>query len=191
MDSLNEEILYISKVTSGETVTQLRLQVINETEPEQRLERLLKKRKYDEAEIFAQLFTLDKALIQKARAREITETPNCTSEDVYKLIRLLETIDDDEFRLLCCSDSEFFCSSLGDVEKILTYGCQLELKHNGTQLGAQELQKTIAATMWRFQTFVTVNRNQGKALQAWEKFSECDLIQEVKLLLKNVSTTIV
>jgi hypothetical protein len=48
----------------------------------------------------------------------------------------------------------------------------------------KDLQKSVAHLMFRFDTFVTVNRGVDE-VHSWLRFSGCDLIEEVKTLLTN------
>jgi hypothetical protein len=187
LESPNDDILYLSQILNGDLVSELRFHVVTETDAEQRLGRLLKRRRYEEAEKFAQVFGLDVALINKARAQEIIDKSICSCEDVDDLVNLLGAIDDDEFRLQSCLDVQASCDKLEDVRKVLTYGCSLQLKKGQEKRGAvKDLQKSVAHLMFRFDTFVTVNRGVDE-VHSWLRFSGCDLIEEVKTLLTNVS----
>lgn len=182
-ESTTEELLFISKITENNSVSELRFHEVYETEPEQRLWRLLKKHKYEEAERFATTFHLDHALINQAKAQEIVDKTTCSTDEIDNLINLLNIIDDDIFKLNCCLGAT--CSKFNDVRKILEYGCKLQLKKQDKK--AEEVQKSVFHLMSRFETFMTVYRGTDMVMQTWLQFTLCDLLDEVKYLLRKVS----
>ncbi|RZC32599.1 uncharacterized protein BDFB_000923 [Asbolus verrucosus] len=183
-ECINDEILYISKISHDNSVNELRFHIVYETEPEQRLLRLLRKHKYEEAEKFAIFFHLDLAIINKARAQAIIDKSVCESDDINVLINLLNMIDDDEFKLQCCLDVESFCSKFDDVRRILNYGCSLTPKKQN-KLIVEELQKSITRLMFRFDTFTALNWETDYMMRSWLQFSGSDLIEELTAFLRN------
>lgn len=106
---------------------ELRIQRVFESQPELRLTKLIRKKQFQEAENFAKMFNIDPIVILKAKAELIVEKTECTSEDIVDLINLLDSINDDEFNLRCCSGVD--CGNLEDVRKILTYGGKIVPKN--------------------------------------------------------------
>ncbi|XP_023312751.1 kinetochore-associated protein 1-like, partial [Anoplophora glabripennis] len=124
LENVSDETLILSKICNGDgLISELRVQCVYETEPELRLTRLLRKQRFDEAEKFAEKHHLGSMLILKARAQVIIDKTVCTSDDVNRLIEILESIDDDHFKLQCCSNVE--CNSYEDLRKILNYGSMI------------------------------------------------------------------
>lgn len=118
---MNDEILILSKiVNSTGLISELRVQCVYETHPELRLTKLIRKQRFEEAIKFAKMFNIDPVVILKARAQVIVDKNVCTSEDIIKLIEILDQIHDDYFKLQCCSHIE--CNNYEDVRKILNYG---------------------------------------------------------------------
>ncbi|XP_044266057.1 uncharacterized protein LOC123012232 [Tribolium madens] len=177
----NDELLYISKIFENHSVSELRFHMVIESDAEQRLYRLLKKRKYEEAEKFVALFHLNQSLVNEAKAQDIVDKRTCSSEDIQQLINLLNIIDNNVFKLQCCL--EVSCSTFEDVRKILEYGCTLQLKKQDKD--AEELQKRVIDIMERFQTFGAIYTGADLVLETWQQFAQADLLTEVKYFLQN------
>lgn len=122
-DSIVDDILFISKVITNNSLSELRIQRVYETKPELRLNKLIRKQQFQEAEKFAKMFSIDPVIILKAKAELYVEKSECTTEDIVEFLKLLDLINDDAFKLSCCSTIE--CGSLEDVKKILVYGTQI------------------------------------------------------------------
>lgn len=121
LENASDETLTLSKICNNEgLVTELRVQCVYETQPQLRLARLIRKQRFDEAEKFAEMFHIDPMIVLKARAQLIVDKTVCTSEDVNRLIEIFQSIDDDYFKLNCCSNVE--CNNYEDMRKILNYG---------------------------------------------------------------------
>lgn len=123
LENTSDDILFLSKICSENSVMELRIQRVYETQPELRLTKLIRKKQFQEAEKFAQMFNIDPIVIVKAKAELIVEKTECTSDDIVELINLLDSINDDAFNLRCCSGVD--CGNLEDVRKILTYGAKI------------------------------------------------------------------
>lgn len=120
LESSVEDVIFLSRICSEDSVSELRLQRVYEIQPELRLAKLIRKHRFQEAEKFAKMFNLDQIIILKAKAELILEKHSCTSDDIDNLIKILDSIDDDMFNLQCCLDVN--CENLEDVKKILKYG---------------------------------------------------------------------
>lgn len=124
LENTSDDILYIVEIAQNNKISELRFTVVNETVPEKRLKKLLKKQDFDEAEKFASLFGLDMTIIKKAKAQLIVDKMVCDEEDIKMLLTMLDSIDDFLFSLHCCHDVHFSCERLEDVKKVLLYGCR-------------------------------------------------------------------
>lgn len=118
-----DDIFFLSKIRSENSCTELRIQRVYETQPELRLTKLIRKQLFQEAENVAKMFNLDPNIILKAKADLFVEKNECTSEDIVCLINLLDSINDDAFKLKCCKVVD--CENLKDVRKILSYGVKI------------------------------------------------------------------
>lgn len=99
--SPNQDYIYViegesSGLPGSDFVSALRIKAVSEFLPEARLAHLLNKRKFCEAEEFADLHQLDKQVIYKAKARHILENlsraESMLEKDVDKAISDLEAI---------------------------------------------------------------------------------------------------
>ncbi|XP_023312485.1 kinetochore-associated protein 1-like [Anoplophora glabripennis] len=183
LENVSDETLILSKICNGDgLISELRVQCVYETEPELRLTRLLRKQRFDEAEKFAEKHHLGSMLILKARAQVIIDKTVCTSDDVNRLIEILESIDDDHFKLQCCSNVE--CNSYEDLRKILNYGSMIVPKtHHENKEQISIMLRVVMDTLFKFDTYMAVYSHYD--LQTWSRFLTCDLIDELKMYLKN------
>lgn len=119
--SAHEDSMYVNQLGK-----ELRLQVISETVPEKRLEKLLKRQKFDEAEAFVKLFKLNPEVILMAKADIFVRKAVCDGNDVDAFLQLLDKINSDEFKYN--SIINLTCERVEDLRRILTYGCQCSKK---------------------------------------------------------------
>lgn len=122
-ESVNDEIVYITKIMQDDNLKELQFTRIYEISPEKRLLKLLKKGCFEDAETIAKLYSLDMNIIRKARAQAIVDKTVCNKTDIDALLELCDTIKDLQFTLQCCLDVHSCCERLEDVKRILVYGC--------------------------------------------------------------------
>ncbi|KAF5288492.1 hypothetical protein FQA39_LY15421 [Lamprigera yunnana] len=180
-EDVHDEIMYISEMNKGELITELRIQTVSETNPEYRFQRLLRRTKFEEAEEFAKLFNLDLTQIKKAKAQLIVDQSICTESDITDLLKILDTIDDNIFKVICCLDIHLCCTTLDDVERILKYMNSICVADFDNVIQPRASQLCI-----RFSTFkLLMQSNFSKnKVENWYSFSDCDLLQELYILLK-------
>lgn len=123
-ETVNDEHMYITEISHDQKIRELRFTLIYETSPERRLEKLLKKGCFEEAETFAASFNLDVNVIRKARAQTIVDERLCDQADIDMLLELLDKIGDVKFTLQCCLDVHLCCEEAEDVRRVLEYGCR-------------------------------------------------------------------
>ncbi|KAJ8978820.1 hypothetical protein NQ317_018911 [Molorchus minor] len=182
LENASYETLIISKIFNNGVITELRAQCVCETEPELRLARLIKKQRFEEAEKFAKTFNMDPGVISKARAQIYVDKTDITSEDTEILISILETVDDDLFKLQCCSNVE--CYNSEDARRILTYGSKIMPKGQGSNKeNAMLLQSLIVNTLFKFDTYMAVHSSYDS--ETWCRFVNSDLLEEMKNQLEN------
>ncbi|KAK5647811.1 hypothetical protein RI129_002703 [Pyrocoelia pectoralis] len=171
--------MYISEIREGELIKELRFQIISETAPENRLQRLLRRQKFNEAEQFAKLFSLDLTEIQRAKAQVIVDKSSCDEADITNLIEILNGIGDNEFKIACCLNTHSSCKNLNDVERILKYMNSVFLPESNWEIFGPEL-------MFQFHTFsMLVNAGYLKnSAQDWYNFSTCDHISQMHTFLE-------
>ncbi|XP_057655041.1 uncharacterized protein LOC130893178 isoform X1 [Diorhabda carinulata] len=182
MDFAKNDIVFISKITTENKITELRIQTVYETDPESRLMRLIKRRRFEEAELFAKTFNVNPTIILKAKAQLIVDKTKCTSEDIDDLINLMNDINDSWFNLQCCTDVD--CSNFQDVRKILTYGSKITpTSDDENKEELLEMKGTKLDLLYKFDTFMALTGESN--IQSWTNFSLCNLLLEVKEYLKN------
>lgn len=188
-ESVNDESIYISKVKQNDKLKELRFCVAYETSPEMRLERLLKRQCFKEAESFASMFGLDADIIRKARAQVIVDKTSCNTEDIDALLDLLESIKDKKFALNCCLGVHECCDRSEDVKRVLKYGSRNLPENLMNDIDTCALYETVSNFLFRFETYTAVLNCTGRAFDVkdWCQFSECDLMEEVIQRLRMVS----
>lgn len=129
MEDINDQILYISKVTENNIISELRFTAVYETTPEKRLERLLRKGAFEEAEKFSKTYGLDINIVKKAKAQAIIDKSVCSKEDIDELLSMLTEINDAYFSMQSCQDVHMSCERAEDVKRVLSYGCA-DLSYN-------------------------------------------------------------
>lgn len=175
--------MYISRIKENGYYSELRFQIVYETEPSQKFLRLLKRQKFEEAERFAVLFNLNASLVNKAKAQMIVDKSLCNSEDIENLIKILDLIDDDEFKLQACVDVESVCDKPEDVRRVLEYGCNITPKKH---LWLCDSYGVISDLRYRFDTWTILTIGAGYG-QTWTQFSTCNLVDELISFLRKVS----
>ncbi|CAH0550737.1 unnamed protein product [Brassicogethes aeneus] len=185
-ETLLDEVLYVSKLRSDDKINELRICQITETEPEKRLERLIRKHKFEEAEQFVTLFGLDRHLIAKAKAQLIVDKNVCETEDMANLIEMLDTINDDLFKLKICNSMAWnsVCPDKMDIGKILKYGCALVPKNNEKLKEILEIQQSLADMLFKFDTFRLIFIEEND-VDDWQTFQDSNLITLFKGYVKN------
>lgn len=114
-DPINNECKYIEHYNS-----EIRVRMIYETQAEMRLKKLLYKHKFEEAEQFVDVYNLDKNSVLKARAQVLVDKSYCSENEVDDLIKILKTIDDDLFKMICIENTT--CRSISGLKKLLDFG---------------------------------------------------------------------
>ncbi|KAB0799874.1 hypothetical protein PPYR_07754 [Photinus pyralis] len=183
-EHIHDEIMYISEIRAGEAIKELRFQIISETAPEYRLQRLLRRQKFKEAEQFAKMFSLDLTEIQKAKARLIVDKYECNETDVTELLEILNGISDDEFKISSCLNTHSSCSNLKDVERILRY--MNSVSPSELSADSEQWENIGPELMFRFHTFLMLV-NAGyleSSSEDWNHFSICDLLSQLRILLE-------
>lgn len=177
-ESVNEDLMYINCIEGKE----LRLQIIAETIPEKRLQKLLRSLKFEEAKNLIKLFNLDMEELLKAKVDVFLRKPSCCKEDIDDFLNLLEKINDKNFKYL--SIISVTCERLEDVRRVLIYGCNLHPK-SGTNED-NNLYVKICNLMYNFDTFSALSRLNGSKydIHFWDSFSSCNLLETLKLKLK-------
>ncbi|CAG9812993.1 unnamed protein product [Phaedon cochleariae] len=177
MLSSTEDLIFVSKVFKEGKITELRLQSVYETQPELKLAKLIKRHRFEEAEQFAKTFNINPVIILKAKAQLIVDKAECSSEDINNLIKLMDSINDEYFNLECCSNVD--CSNFEDVKKILIYGSGISPKNRNMT----DNQMVLTDSLFRFDTYRALSDEDD--IQAWYRFHTCDLIEELKMYLRN------
>lgn len=104
------DFIYLEGTSTTDHIDKILIKSLSEGNLNHRLERLIRRGKYDEAMEFATKFGLNKSLIYKAKASLLVSRINPwvdnsnVDEDVTELICMLDMIDDVHFVVECCSN---------------------------------------------------------------------------------------
>ncbi|KAJ8955861.1 hypothetical protein NQ318_005408, partial [Aromia moschata] len=183
LESANDEILIVSEIRRDGLVSELRMQCVYETEPELRLSRLLRKKRFEEAEKFARTFNIDAAVVLKARAQVYADKTVCTAEDVADLLKILDSVDDGHFKVQCCMNVE--CGNAEDLRRVLSYGSAITPKsHSPNREAVLLLQGFVIDSLHKLDTYMAIHPTYDT--QSWSSFSTCNLLDKMRTLLKNL-----
>nr|XP_022904345.1 kinetochore-associated protein 1 [Onthophagus taurus] len=170
-ESIRDDYIYVTSVKKDGVIVEFRVQIVKETVKEFRFKRLLKRHAFDEAEMFAKIFNLDRTLIVKGRAKALISKDNFNRETIQELFKLFDQVDDVEFKLICCYDMYELCTNGEDVRYVLEYGSDLVRKYQDN-VEIETLSNTLMDVLNKFETFEFLQRYQNS--MSWEKFSSCD-----------------
>lgn len=131
VDTLNSSIgsiLFIEGIINGTNINTIRIKSVIESVPDFRLERLLKRRQFEEAETFAKKFHLSLESIHISKAILYTEQLRPWAKETSDMINLdtlintLNQISDLQFVINCCKNVIMF--DYKQMKKILLYAKQ-------------------------------------------------------------------
>lgn len=131
VDTLNSSIgsiLFIEGIINGTNINTIRIKSVIESVPDFRLERLLKRRQFEEAETFAKKFNLSLESIHVSKAILYTEQLKPWAKETSDMINLdtlintLNQISDLQFVINCCTN--VIMVDYKQMKKILLYARQ-------------------------------------------------------------------
>lgn len=194
---LLEEFYFIegeSDAENAEFISTLRVRGLTEALPEGRLQRMLYKGLFVEAEEFARQFELDMQPVYKAKAKHLLDilskenvTDNSTEEDpclvhIEELKTCFCAIDDDEYVVDCC-----LSSAIPSLELLLDVfeHAKMRLKNRMTlNHDAHRLMKKLTETTHRLGTLQMAFGGSRFAIARWKFFQEADLVDEMARCLQ-------
>nr|CAD7452989.1 unnamed protein product [Timema tahoe] len=169
-----------------EFIDTLRLKAIVESLPDLRFDRLLRRNKFDEAELFAKHYGLDSSLVDKARAKQFIKYlqpssigPNNKDTLFADLLALLDKICDVGFVCELCENAILY--NLEQTRCLLKYA-QGRLNSSHTMDGHSDLLSRVFGVLSRLDTYQVVYNNEKYDMNHWLVFSTADLLKESKLL---------
>ncbi|KAF7379791.1 hypothetical protein HZH68_016739 [Vespula germanica] len=202
VDTLNSSIgsiLFIEGIINDTNINTIRIKSIVESAPNFRLERLLKRRQFKEAETFAKKFSLSLESIHISKAILFTEQLSPWAKETSDLINLdtlintLNQISDLKFVINCCTNAIMF--DYKQMKKLLLYARQRIIdnsKDNMYIIQNEQLNllRSINIAIHKLETFEilceTLVANEYTAdqiLDEWIRFSRADLLEECKIRL--------
>ncbi|KAK2580274.1 hypothetical protein KPH14_012521 [Odynerus spinipes] len=195
LNSTSGSILFIEGILSGTDINTIRIKNIIESAPDLRLERLLKRRKFEEAEIFAKKFNLSMENIYFSRAMLLVEQLSPWTKkrsdliNFNLLINTLSQINDVQFVVNCCINA--IMSDHKQMKKLLLYARQRIIDNNKDLLQNEQLNlRHINSAIHRLETFevlyetLIVNEyTEDQTLNEWIRFSRMNLLDECKIRL--------
>nr|CAD7397312.1 unnamed protein product [Timema cristinae] len=169
-----------------EFINTLRLKAIVESLPDLRFDRLLRRNKFDEAELFAKHYGLDSSLVDKARAKQFIKYlqpssigPNDKDTLFANLLALLDKICDVGFVCELCENAILY--NLEQTRCLLKYA-QGRLNSSHKMDGHCDLLSRVFGVLSRLDTYQVVYNNEKHDMNHWLVFSSADLLKESKLL---------
>ncbi|XP_067002138.2 kinetochore-associated protein 1 [Anabrus simplex] len=171
----------------SECIDALSFKILSQSQPLDRLLHLLRCRRFEEAETFAQQFNLDLDLVYKARSKHFVEMLySHSNEDSFReLILLLDKIQDIKFVSEVCLKA--VTADLADMKELLKYGFSrltLEQKQgmkDGVETGP--LLSQLTSMLFHLETFEIINELDSSVME-WLDFSSADLWQVCVNFLK-------
>ncbi|XP_035724093.1 kinetochore-associated protein 1-like [Vespa mandarinia] len=202
VDTLNSSIgsiLFIEGIIKSTNINTIRIKSIIESAPNFRLERLLKRRQFKEAEMFAKKFNLSLESIHISKAILFTEQLSPWAKETSGLINLdilintLNEISDMKFVINCCTNVIMF--DYKQMKKLLLYARQRIIdnsKDNMNVIQSEQLNllRSINTAIHKLETFeilyetlVANEYTADQTLNEWIRFSRADLLEECKIRL--------
>ncbi|KAI4477863.1 hypothetical protein M0804_012343 [Polistes exclamans] len=198
LNSSIRSILFIEKIINGKYIDTIRIKSITESAPSLCLERLLKRRQFEEAESFAKRFNLTLESIHISKAMLLVEQLNPwakkTSEQINLdvLINTLNQINNLQFIITCCTNALMI--DYKQMKKLLLYARQRIVdnsKDNMNMIQNEQLNlKSINTAVHKLETFeilyetlITNEYTLDQTLNEWIRFSRADLFEECKIRL--------
>ncbi|XP_015182547.1 PREDICTED: kinetochore-associated protein 1 [Polistes dominula] len=199
LNSSIRSILFIEKITNGKYIDTIRIKSIVESAPSLCLERLLKRRRFEEAENFAKRFNLSLESIHISKAMLLVEQLNPwskkTSEEINLnvLINTLNQINNLQFIITCCTNALMI--DYKQMKKLLLYARQRIVDNNKDNMNMIQnehinLLKSINTAVHKLETFeilyetLIVNEyTLDQTLNEWLRFSRADLFEECQIRL--------
>ncbi|XP_039280630.1 kinetochore-associated protein 1 isoform X2 [Nilaparvata lugens] len=191
-DPAFEEILFV-ELSDEKSLT---VKVLEETQPDARLKKLLRKGRFEEAKKFCTFFGLDIQIVHRAEAARVFEElmPWTQSKPVTvdEFIVLLELIEDIEFVGDYCINA--ITADLRDILKLLNYGMrrvkqtlnrseQDEEKEAAPDRRALlKLYSMMGSLVQRLNTFIIIQQSPSPSasFDLWISFSKANLLSEVR-----------
>uniref|UniRef100_A0A8D8V9J6 Kinetochore-associated protein 1 n=1 Tax=Cacopsylla melanoneura TaxID=428564 RepID=A0A8D8V9J6_9HEMI len=204
---LDDGIIYVETKQSQGSVDQVFIKAMVKSRPEDRLERMLRRGKFDAAYDFARLVNLDIEIIHKARIQRImSDLQSITwsklhppeSDPVQELFKtLLESLNgikDIEFIVVCCINT--LPPSIEMIRTLLMHARTrlggVDIKNSSSGLHASVVELNTLLT--RLNTYHKIHAMECNSdIELWLKFSKATLLDEVIEFLKkgNIDTVIV
>ncbi|KAI5755505.1 hypothetical protein M8J77_017530 [Diaphorina citri] len=192
---LEDGIIYIeTDHSSSQPMDQVFIKAMVKSRPEDRLERMLRRGKFDAAYEFAKLLNLNIETIHKARIHKTMSDlqtltwskspPESTTVDnlFSTLVQSLDGIEDIEFLTVCCVNT--LPPRLDMIHTLLSYAKKrlgaIDIKTSSPGLQQSVVQLNVSLT--RLNTFHRIHA--GNDIESWLKFSKANLLDEVIEFLK-------
>ncbi|XP_065204006.1 kinetochore-associated protein 1 [Planococcus citri] len=189
-----DDLLYLEgQKKDAETLGSIHLKLVSESQPEYRLERILRRGKFEEAEEFARSFNLDIEIVYKAHLKTLSNDIQPWSsgkvsleESSAKFKDLLKKVKDIEFVAQCAVNA--ISSDYSLMKEILNYAenrirIHLRDKREKPTKTLQDLYNQIRNVLLRLNTFLAIS-DQNFSAEKWLSFYKVNLIEECQSLLK-------
>ncbi|KAK7116086.1 kinetochore-associated protein 1-like [Littorina saxatilis] len=185
-----QESLYVAEGTpvigAAGKVSSVRLRCLMETNPETRLQRILHKKRFEEALQFAQLFQLDAELVYKAQMNQLLDQLSPWSIVCYEenkvaamLTQLWTSVDRiKDSQLIAENCMRAALPTFSDTWKLLQL-CHTKLSSATTDEKQQALQTKVLALQNRLMTYKLAFGVEEFSASGWIIFQQANLVHMV------------
>lgn len=191
--SSTESIIYLEGIANlSENIESIRVKALVESLPELRLERLLRREKFEEAESFADKYDLNKECIYCAKAALFVNRSgpwardNTELVDLNEFIETLDNISDVNFVFNCCNNA--LMPNYNQMKRLLLYARQRivqSIQQSSDNKKLSVLLSEVSSTLHKLETFEIIRKvdansdeSEEEMVNEWLRFSKSDLIEE-------------
>ncbi|XP_050299844.1 uncharacterized protein LOC126738517 isoform X2 [Anthonomus grandis grandis] len=182
--SFTEDIVFLTEIWKNKSLQEIRLQIVTKTDPESRIRKLIQKGLIDKAEVFAKIHNVNPEFLVQAKAENIVKDAQSTTQQIDMLLSILDSLDDVDLKMYYCE--VVVCMTAADTRRVLSYAANLNIdvrdckENENNRLLVKK--RMFHAKLQLFDTFMQVYHQFDE--RKWQTFSMCNLINEVKDLLK-------
>ncbi|XP_015120156.1 kinetochore-associated protein 1 [Diachasma alloeum] len=196
LNHIVDHLIFLEGVRNPQGVIDtIRIKAIEESSPDFRLQRLLRRQKFSEARDFAKKFGLNEEMVFHAEARMLMERlqPSVHAEEFVDVEVFLETLDkikDVEFVYECCKNA--LTRDYRETRRLIVYarrrivefmGSSEGKSHQG-QEGLSKLLSHVSETLRKLETFEIIHAGESpeghpeESIEEWNRFSRSNLLEE-------------
>ncbi|XP_075219832.1 kinetochore component rough deal [Lycorma delicatula] len=186
-DDKHEGIMFleICEVEPDIKTSEVRLMMLEEVQPEYRLQRLLRKGRFVEAERFANFFNLDVELIYKENVNRMLSTlqpwTKVEPSPLEDLFEVMDKIKDVHFIAKCCLN--VIAPDTSTVRRLLNYGIEKIRSCENKNRDVLTIESELGDMVMRLDTYHLIHELSLTSCNTdeWLEFSTVDLFEQTHL----------